>query len=340
MLNVKDAPIVVVKSKIIVSVDKNGVILCANDPGKFLLQTWQRELGQILPEDWLGRVRDAFATGAVVQAEIVCHGRPCLVSIIPAGGLGYATLLGDDVPGAVEPAELYDGFLSTVSHELRTPLALIMGFIETLLAELPGPLTKTQKRFLQNSYKSAGRLLAMVEVMLTATQIQRGLLVLKQEPISVAQAMHTLRETVIDPAAEKGVGLQITVSPLPAGGVPLGDQTQLEWVMLHLVENALKFTPAGGSIGVSSRAEAGAWYFEVHDTGIGIPAADHPRLFERFFRAENARLTQVQGAGVGLAVCRTIIERHGGKIGLTGEPGRGSRAWFSLPLAGGPTERN
>lgn len=339
MLTPKNAP-AATGSKIIISVDRNGLILYANEAADSLLQFWRRELGQVLPEDWLSRVRDAFATGAVVQAEIICHGRPWLVSIIPAGGLGYATLLGDDVPHPLEPGALYDGFLATVSHELRTPLTLIMGFVETLLAELPGPLTETQKHFLQNSYKSARRLLAMVESLLAATQIQRGLLTLKREPVSVARAIHALKETAADLAAEKGLSLEIAEAPLPAGCAPLGDQAQLEWVILHLVENALKFTPAGGSIRVGSRGESGAWYFEVRDTGIGVAAADQPHLFERFFRAENARLAQIQGAGIGLAVCRVIIERHGGKIDLSGELHRGTCVWFSIPLASADAGRN
>lgn len=319
--------------KLVLCVDKKGVIRYANEASQRMLRLWQKEVGQVLPDFWLNVVECAFAGDEVQQTEVECERRTYLMSAIPMPVLGFVNLYGEEITEKNELSKLYDKFLSTISHELRTPLTLIMGFVETLLAEKPGPLTVTQKHFLQNSYKSARRLLVMVEELLTVTHIQKGTLTLERESFSPEEAILSIRARIKPQAGERDLIFEINNFWNPkSDGVLIGDQAKLEWVMAHLVENALKFTPGGGRISATSQRRGDYWHFEVVDTGIGIPEADKPHLFDRFYRGCNAAAKEIQGTGLGLDVCKTIIEMHNGQIGFESELDAGTRIWVVLPI--------
>lgn len=223
-----------------------------------------------------------------------------------------------------------DNFVSTVSHELRTPLASIMGFLETILSERPGPLTPIQQRFLQISYDSSERLRQLIEELLTVSRIQQGSLQLHKRPFSPPQAIQNIKEMLTSLAHKKAIQLSIE-NEWPADQKILADQQRLEQVITNLIGNAIKFTPESGQVHVHSCQENGDWQFKVTDSGIGIPQSDIPQLFQRFYRASNATAQQIQGTGLGLYVCKAIIEEHGGQIGLESELAVGTTAWFSLP---------
>jgi signal transduction histidine kinase len=208
-----------------------------------------------------------------------------------------------------------------------------MGFLETVLNGRPGPLTEIQQRFLQNSYKSSERLLKLIEELLTISRIQQGSLRLDKHPFSPAEAVQNVREMVQSLVAAKSIGLEVENQGLVEKSL-VGDQDRLEQVIINLIGNALKFTPEGGQVGIYSGQVEGCWQFKVVDTGIGIPEAELPHLFQRFYRASNTTAAQIQGTGLGLYVCKAIIEGHGGQIGLESQLNRGTTAWFKVPLTG------
>lgn len=236
-----------------------------------------------------------------------------------------------DITERHELNEMRDNFVSTVSHELRTPLASIMGFIETILGERPGPLTRIQRRFLENSYSSSERLLKLIEELLTVSRIQQGSIKLQKHPFWPPESIQNVKKMLISLANSKGIELSIE-NTWPITEQFVGDPDRLEQVITNLIGNAIKFTPENGRVCVHSYKEDNYWYFDVQDTGIGIPKSDIPHLFERFYRASNATEAQIQGSGLGLYVCKAIIEEHNGEIGLDSEPGFGTRAWFRLPV--------
>ena len=236
-----------------------------------------------------------------------------------------------DITERHELNQMRDNFVSTVSHELRTPLASIMGFIETILGERPGPLTRIQRRFLQNSYNSSERLRKLIEELLDVSRIQQGTLKLHKRPFWPPESVRNAKEMLLPLANSKGIELLIENS-WPVAEQFLGDYDRLEQVMTNLIGNAIKFTPENGRVCVHSYKEDNHWHFNVQDTGIGIPDTDIPYLFQRFYRARNATEAQIQGSGLGLYVCKAIIEEHQGQIGLESEPHFGTRAWFRLPV--------
>lgn len=232
--------------------------------------------------------------------------------------------------------QMRNEFVATVSHELRTPLASLMGFTETLLGERPGPLTAIQKRFLNHSYQNARRLQLLIEELLTVSRIQQGTFKIYQQPFLPNNAIENVK-AIVTPLAE-AKAIHLSIEDQWSAALPLfGDQNRLEQVLINLISNAIKFTPTDGIVHVMSTQEAYGWQVKVRDTGIGIPATEIPKLFTRFTRASNAVAEQVPGTGLGLYVCKAIIEQHGGQIGLESREGEGATAWFTVPLTDLPS---
>jgi len=225
---------------------------------------------------------------------------------------------------------LRDEFVSTVSHELRTPLASIMGWTETLLTSHPGPINDAQRRFLNIVYASSQRLNRLIEEILTVSRIQRGTLGLSSEPFHPAQLFALLRDGTTQLAERQGIRLQFD-DQWPSDQTVIGDVQLLEQVLSNLIANAIKFSNTGDDVVVRSTRVDGAWRLAVEDHGVGIPAADLPRLFQRFVRGSNAKRDHIQGTGLGLYVSKAIVEGHGGQIQLTSQEGAGTHVWFEIP---------
>jgi signal transduction histidine kinase len=207
------------------------------------------------------------------------------------------------------------------SHELRTPLALIKG--EASLAHQPGAEPEVMRAALTTIEAEADSLTRLVEDLLLLARLDRGEL-LRAAPVGLDELAHEMRGRFGKDAAQRGLALEVDA---PEAVVVRGDETALRRVLINLTDNALQHTASGG---VRLKVHGGdeAW-IEVIDTGCGIAPADQPRVFDRFYRADAARGRG--GTGLGLALCREIIQAHGGTIVLESEPGHGTRVICRLP---------
>ncbi|MBM4122955.1 MAG: HAMP domain-containing protein, partial [Nitrospira sp.] len=222
-------------------------------------------------------------------------------------------------------------FVANVSHELRTPLTSIKGYVEALLDGAKDNPAEAEQ-FLRIILKQSDRLNLILEDLLQLSQIESGQVQFRQEPVLLSTiAERTLAS--LKPLAEKK-GHAVTVA-IPAG-LPLvtGDEERLVQVLTNLLDNAVKYTPERGTIQIAARAVDEAWLeLSVTDTGIGIPNADRPRVFERFYRVDKARSRELGGTGLGLAIVKHIVERHGGQVWVEGNTPVGSRFVVRLPTA-------
>jgi signal transduction histidine kinase len=226
-----------------------------------------------------------------------------------------------------ESERLKDEFFALVSHELRTPLTSIIGYLELVLDD-EETLSDDARRFLEVVERNAKRLLRLVGDMLFVAQVEAGRLSLESTAVDfdkiAAEAVEAAR-----PAAERaGVALSLSgehVRPL------LGDRDRFGQMIDNLISNALKFTPDGGRVDVTLTDRGDHACLEVADTGMGIPDAEQQRLFERFFRASSATSRAVPGAGLGLTIVKTIVEAHGGTVGLTSTEHEGTTVRVELP---------
>jgi signal transduction histidine kinase/ActR/RegA family two-component response regulator len=221
-------------------------------------------------------------------------------------------------------------FLSHVSHELRTPLTSIKGFLQNLLDGLTGPLNEKQQRYLSRMLDNSDRLIRMIEDLLDRTRIQSGRLDLLPGEIDLGHCVADVVEQLRLLAQAKGQTLEAIVPPVPL--MVWADHDRLIQIVTNLVQNAVKFTPAGGGIVVTVRQEnqtlAGV---SVCDTGPGIPQGFLDQIFDPFFRVKQAR-SGTKGLGLGLSIVRTLVELQGGTIVARSEPGQGAQLSFTVPL--------
>ena len=223
------------------------------------------------------------------------------------------------------------GFISNVSHELRTPLTSIIGYVELLVEGEAGELSQDQVGLVNTVVRNSHRLLELIEDLLLLSSIEAGTFTMDHAPVAVGPMVADVVNTLGPQFRARSLDLTL-YTDIEIGAV-MGDARQLERVMLNLLGNAVKFTEPGGVVTVSV-ANRGEWLeIIVADDGIGIPAADQPRLFERFFRSSNAQEHEIKGTGLGLAITKTIVERHGGTVTVESWPGAGSTFRVHLPAA-------
>jgi two-component system phosphate regulon sensor histidine kinase PhoR len=220
-------------------------------------------------------------------------------------------------------------FVANVSHELKTPLTAIRGFAETLAAELEPE--KQHARFADTIRTNAERMQHLIDELLDLARIESGGWRPTPVQVEVAAAASEAIAAHRDEATQRGVALTLDVSP--EASTVRADPVALRQVLGNLVDNAVRYTPGGGTVTVFSRREAGLVALGVRDTGTGIAAEHLPRVFERFYRADPARSRAAGGTGLGLAIVKHLVEAHGGHVNADSRFGAGTTvtAFFPAP---------
>jgi signal transduction histidine kinase len=220
-------------------------------------------------------------------------------------------------------------FFANMSHELRTPLNGILGFAELLLDGLYGTLPEKALEIVGRMQKDGKHLLGLINDVLDISKIEAGQLSLTFDEYSLQGLVEAVIMSTGVLAQTKGIELKAVISPdLPVG---YGDERRLTQVLLNIVGNAIKFTDAG-SVEVNASAIGDHFVIAVRDTGPGIPAADHDRIFEDFQQIDNSITRQKGGTGLGLSIARRLLAAHGGRIDLRSTPGVGSTFTIFLPI--------
>ncbi len=220
-----------------------------------------------------------------------------------------------------------DELVARVSHELRTPLTSIISFVGLAL---DGSLGDQERTFLEIADRNAGRLVRLVEDLLLLARADADRLTIEPARLDLGALVDEAVTAIAPVAAAKGVAVGSSV----IGAVPAeADRVRMLQVLDNLLGNALKFTPVGGRVVASAAVVLGRVRIVVSDDGAGISEDDQARIFERFARGAAARLAEAQGAGLGLAIVRTIVEAHGGTVGIRSAEGEGTTVTVELPLA-------
>jgi signal transduction histidine kinase len=243
--------------------------------------------------------------------------------------LGTALTELDEKSRELEAASRHKSeFLANMSHELRTPLNAIIGFSQVLNERLFGEVNDKQAEYLEDILTSANHLLALINDILDLSKVEAGSVELAVAPFSLRDALERGVVTVRERALNDGV--QVALSETSGVDVVSGDERRIRQVIFNLLSNAVKFTPAGGSVDVRATQVNGEVCVSVADTGPGIAAGDHERIFEEFQQTD-AGVEHREGTGLGLAVSKRLVELHGGRIWVDSELGRGSTFVFTLP---------
>lgn len=322
----------------VLAVDHQGVVLLANqalraslglrDPlgHPYVEAVRQREVGQVLEH--------VLKTGErkVLEAELHHLRRVYALTGVPfpgAEGTPHgAVLTFHDVTERRRLDQVRRDFVANASHELRTPLTSIRGFVEALedgaAADPP-----TAVRFLGKIHTHADRMGALVEDLLELSRLESGERPSVREPVDVAEVAEDVAASFAEMAARKGLTLEHRHRPAPT---VTSDGDRLRRIIENLVENAIKYTPAGGSVRIESGArDGGAAQVTVSDDGPGIAPEHLPRIFERFYRVDKARSRELGGTGLGLSIVKHLAESIGASVGVSSDVGRGTRFTVLLP---------
>jgi two-component system phosphate regulon sensor histidine kinase PhoR len=237
---------------------------------------------------------------------------------------GRSIVMSRDVTQAERLDAMRRDFVANVSHELRTPLTVVNGFLETLLDAEP-PLDEMRQRHLRLMHEQATRMSRLVEDLLMLSRLEAGETPLAEEDIDVAALVAELEAE----ARTLSAGRHEIVAGAEAIRLR-GSRDELRSAFGNLVSNAIRYTPSGGRVALSWRAQDEGAVFEVEDSGIGIAAEHLPRLTERFYRVDRSRSRETGGTGLGLAIVKHVLMRHQGRLLVDSEVGRGSsfRAWL------------
>jgi two-component system phosphate regulon sensor histidine kinase PhoR len=279
--------------------------------------------------DQLRRSRSA-AVPSTAPIAYARSGRAIEATVIPVIGERetFSVVVLRDVTDIRRLESIRREFVANVSHELRTPLASIRALADTLESgALDDPAVAID--FVRRIIGEVDRLNALVEELLELGRAESGRLGLNREPVDPAVIVHSGVDRLRPQIERAGLSIDITLPD----GLPLvvADRDRIERVIINLLHNAIKFTPAGGTISLSAR-ETGEWVqFDIADTGQGIATEELPRVFERFYKADRSRRSD--GAGLGLAIAKHVVLAHGGEIWAGSEPGKGSTFSFTLPAA-------
>ena len=228
-----------------------------------------------------------------------------------------------------ELSQMKSNFVANISHELRTPLTHVKGYLELLVTESLGPISEDQRHALQVSQRATTKLEGMIEDLIMFSLASRGEMSMKLEKVDIRRVAAMVAKSALPKAEERGV--QVLLSAVENIPMVQADSEKISWVVNHLLDNGIKFTPSGGNVVISLKEEGrNLVLISVTDTGIGIPSGRLKEIFEPFHQLDGSSTRHYGGTGLGLSLVRQIVEAHGSLLDVQSVEGKGST--FKFPL--------
>ena len=313
--------------------DEHTHLLLSNPAGQKLFPDFDAKLGQPLAEGsgydaFVQLLKQAQRDGEFTSGDVTWPDRrtfSVLITHIAEGG--YVALL-HDVSNFIKLEEVKNKFIATASHDLKNPLTIMTGYIQML--PKVGPLNEKQMEFVGRIGVATGNMSTLVQNMLELAKIDLDM-ELKHEDVDICALLNKLEEEFGPQAGAKQQTLHFEKTD--AAPVVSGDTFQLHQALSNLIGNAIKYTPDEGTIKLSVKLEAEKVTIDVRDSGYGIPKADLPFIFDRFYRVQDDDHPGIEGTGLGLAIVKSIAEQHGGTVSVESKAGKGTCFSLTLPVA-------
>lgn len=327
----------------VLRVNEEGRIIYANNASRPLLEIWDRQTGQLLPQDLYGLAVSARQAGIPLTHEVRCKDHYYMIVFAPVHPGSDVNLYARDVTKGkiaemelrnanrelIEHDQLKSEFVSTVTHELRTPLCIFQNILSNALAGVHGPIKKRLKENLEMAQQEVERLSRIISDFLDVSKIEAGSLRLDLSQCSLNDlVVETCRSLKLLAAAKK-IGIQTTLPGKHSSAWV--DRDRIVQVLVNLIGNAIKFIPLGGQITVALEDGDDQVTIRVQDDGPGMTPEEMARIFDRFVQAKILKGPGQHGTGLGLTISRELVKMHGGRIWVESEIGEGSVFSFSLP---------
>jgi len=321
----------------VVAFSRDGTVIHSNPAAEEMLGRSIPIGGEVGYADLFGDVAplgDVLAVEGSLSAERQAAGRSLELLLAPFAGedQGGVLVVLHDVTEQRKTEEMRREFVANVSHELRTPLTNIRSYAETLADSAGAIPPDTEKNFLGVILNESDRMTHIVQDLLTLSRFDSGRSELRLAPFPFEGAIRDIYNANLMEAQRHGHTVRLQLEPdLPD---ITADRERVLQVMMNVVSNAIKYTPDGGEIRISAGRAGDRVWMEVSDNGIGIPAADRGRIFERFYRVDKARSRESGGTGLGLSIAKEIVEQHQGSIALVDREGPGTTIRMELKIEG------
>ncbi len=313
----------------VMRIARDGTVLYANQASQPLLNEWGCQIGQRSPEHCYKFITEVLSSGASTVTEIEGQGRMFSLTFAPVAD--YVYVYGLDITERKRIEDMKTEFVSIVSHEFRTPLTSIKGFVDLILEGDTGEINETQKEFLEITQVETNRLTALITDLLDVSRIEAGRVEMRMEPLSIGEIINAAITSLQPQTTEKAV--EVTVHLSEESLQVKGEHDRIDQILLNLLSNAIKYNRQDGQIDIVVSRDNGMVQIDVVDTGIGIPSADIPMLFTKFYKAGATAAVSTGGTGLGLFIAKSLVELHGGGIWVKSEEGKGSTFSFTLPVA-------
>jgi signal transduction histidine kinase len=284
---------------------------------------WERLKDQI-------PVSEGSASARPVTLPVDVDGRELWLSFVAVSSPNGCVYAFRDFTVERRLDEAKSEFVATVSHELRTPMTAVLGAAKTLMREDIELSPERRRQLLEMIGAQGTRLTKIAEDVLIASRLDRDELRLERDHVDIAELVRTAVEHMREYVPET---ISLTARTESDAAAALGDRHRIEQVLVNLIDNAVKYSPSGGEVSVSTAASSEGVRVEVRDQGIGIPTAEQTSIFEKFYRGSLEGEQVRAGTGLGLYICRELVQRMGGTIGVESDPGSGSTFYFELPRA-------
>lgn len=321
----------------VITFNRDGTILITNPPAERFLQHWYYEQGDQLsntdelPVEVMQLFQKAVFTEKEQIAEISIQGRSWVVIVSPLYNNKFirgAVAVLRDMTEERKLDKLRKDFIANVSHELRTPIAMMQGYSEAIVDDIAGS-DEEKKELAKVIYDESLRMGRLVNELLDLARMEAGHIQLSVEEIDVQPYIQKIIRKFQVLAKEKDIELTVNLSNQV--DLAILDADRIEQVLTNLIDNAIRHTPQEGKVELTVKLDLRGLYFEVSDSGSGIPEEDLPFVFERFYKADKARTRGRSGTGLGLAIAKNIIDAHKGHISVQSKLGQGTTFSFFIP---------
>jgi two-component system, OmpR family, phosphate regulon sensor histidine kinase PhoR len=317
--------------------DQDGVVTLVNPAFCAMFGSGAQVQGRQLLEisrhpDLYAACREVLADRRERHQEITLAGGQAMlvhwVPLLEAGALRGVVAVFHDISALKKVERIRRDFVANVSHELRTPVSVIKGYAETLLSGALDDDAERRTRFLEIIQHHADRLGVLIGDLLALSELESGEVSMQPESVQLEASIRQVLLLMEQRGEEKGIAISVEVT---GAARVLADRSRLDQVLINLLDNALKYSSQGGKVAIEAAEEGDMVRISVRDSGIGIPKKDLPRLFERFYRVDEARSRDQGGTGLGLSIVKHIVQAHGGRVFVESTQGEGSVFSFTLP---------
>ncbi len=321
----------------VITLDRKGTIIVTNPPAEQFISAWYYEQGLTLSEadDLPKAVKKLFQQVVVLEkeqmTEVDVQGRSYVILMTPLYDQTFvrgAVAVIRDMTEERRLDKLKKDFIANVSHELRTPISMLQGYSEAIIDDIAGS-EKEKKEIAQIIYDESLRMGRLVNELLDIARMEAGHLQLQKENVNVKEFSERIIRKFQGLAKEHGIKLEVDVES--SKGLVFLDPDRIDQVLTNLIHNAIRHTDEAGVVKLIVSETDSCVYFDIKDTGSGIPEEDLPFVFKRFYKADKARTRGRAGTGLGLAIVKNIVEAHGGQISVHSKINEGTTFSFYIP---------